>query len=55
MRTIQSLSAQSITDDRVSRAAAARAAREAARPTTRRSMKPRLHFRRPRHTAVPSV
>jgi hypothetical protein len=55
MHTIESLSAQSITDDRIRRATASRAAREAVRPSTRRSLKPRLHFRRPRHTTVPSV
>jgi hypothetical protein len=55
MHTITSLCAQSITDDRISRAAAARAAREATRPSTRRSLKPHLHLRRPRRTAVPSV
>jgi hypothetical protein len=54
MHTIETLYAQSITDDRISRAAAHRAAREAARPTARRRTL-RLHFRRPRRAAVPSV
>jgi hypothetical protein len=56
MHTIQSLYAQSVTADRISRAAAHRAAREASRSSAPQRLKPRLRFRRvgrPATTAMP--
>jgi hypothetical protein len=55
MYTIESLAVQSVTDDRIRRAAAVRAAKQA---TTASSPSPRvrrLHLWRPRRAAVPSV
>ena len=55
MHTIESLAVQSIVDDRISRAAAVRAAREAASASAPSRHVRRLHFRRVRRAAVPSV
>jgi|1186.fasta_scaffold435406_2 hypothetical protein len=54
MHTIQTLHAQSITAERISHAAAQRAAREVSRASSPRRRKPSLHLRGARR-AAPSV
>lgn len=55
MHTIESLAVQSITDDRIRRAAAVRAARDAATASSPSRRVRRAHLWRPRRAAVPSV